>query len=260
MTVFARIALAFGALALLSGCFVTPGKFVSTLDIRADRSFTFTYTGEIIAMDMDKLGDSGVDDTPLGEELDGQDSVYRKIAFMPGGTESGDQKKPADDFSDTKPAEDGKSDEAKMTAIAAALSKEKGFRSARYVGDNKFEVDYAISGTLTHSFVFPFNIDAKLVFPFIAIELRGDDRVRVKAPGYANSADSRQNPMGGSDPASEAAAQALDGTFTLTTNAVIVSQNQEDGPTTGAAGQTIKWKVDPLTTEAPMAVLRFPAK
>jgi hypothetical protein len=263
---------------LLSACLVTPGTFDSTLDVRADRSFTFTYTGEVIALDTDKAmaratqdGDAqDGNDTP-----DGEDSVYQQIALKRTGLrgiglktaaatgKAGKPTPPApdaggDDFSDPGFA-DTADDKTRMEAIATALSKEKGFRSARYVGAGKFEIDYAITGSLTHAFLFPFNIDAQIVFPFIAIELRGEDRVRVKAPGYANSDTRPQGPFG-SDPAEENAAKALNGSFTLTTNAAIVSQNQEDGPSAVPGGQRIVWKADPLTREAPMAVLRFQGK
>jgi hypothetical protein len=53
------------------------------------------------------------------------------------------------------------------------------------------------------------------------------------------------------------AAKALDGTFTLTTDAEIVSQNQEDGAQDVAQGKRIVWKITPLTGEAPAATLKF---
>ena len=123
------------------------------------------------------------------------------------------------------------------------------------MGNHRFEIDYAISGRLTHAFLFPFNSDAQIVLPFVAVELRGDDRVRMKAPGYSNDYDKSQNPMGGNG-AGDDAAKALDGTFTLTTNAEIVSQNQEDGAQDTPQGKRIVWKVTPLTSEAPAATLR----
>ena len=90
---------------LLGACLLTPGKFDSTLDIRADRSFTFTYKGEVIALDMAKEMAKGMpsttEDTP-DTENSGED----------GG--SGDASEAADN-------------EAKMKAIAEALSKESGY-------------------------------------------------------------------------------------------------------------------------------------
>ncbi|QGP80229.1 hypothetical protein GL174_08815 [Sphingobium sp. CAP-1] len=230
----------------LSACLVTPGKFESSLDIRADRSFAFAYKGEILASDMGKDALSGAtpssdsSDAPEGEAETGP--TLMQIAAK------------EEDFSES----DAKGDEAQMQAIAAALSKEKGFRAARYVGNHKFEIDYAISGTLTHAFLFPFNIDAQIVLPFVAVELRGADRLRVKAPGFANAFDKSHGMggMGSMGGGNDEAAKALNGTFTLTTDAEIVSQNQEEGAQAIPQGKRIVWTVTPMTSEAPMATLR----
>ena len=241
MAVFLRAASALACCLMLGACLVTPGKFESTLDIRADRQFSFTYKGEIISSDMKGLGSSGED--LIGDDApEKKDSALHKTAMQTGSRGSFDNRSAA-------------GDEAQMQAIAAALSKEKGFRSARYMGNHRFEIDYAISGRLTHNFLFPFNSDAEIVLPFVAVELRGDDRVRVKAPGYSNGFDKSREPMGQSGPG-EDASKALDGHFTLTTDAEIVSQNQEDGAQNIAGGKKIVWRITPLTNEAPMATLR----
>ena len=241
MAVILRAASALACCLMLGACLVTPGKFESTLDIRADRQFSFTYKGEIISSDMKGLGAPGND--PVGDgSPEKKDSALHKTAMQKGHEEG---------FGGGSAA----GDEAQMQAMAAALSKEKGFRSARYMGNHRFEIDYAISGRLTHSFLFPFNSDAEIVLPFVAIELRGDDRVRVKAPGYSNGFDKSREPMGQSGPG-EDASKALDGHFTLTTNAEIVSQNQEEGAQSTADGKRIVWRITPLTSEAPMATLR----
>ena len=241
MAVFLRAASALACYLILGACLVTPGKFESTLDIRADRQFSFTYKGEIISSDMKGLGSSGED--LIGDDApEKKDSALHKTAMQKGSGGSFDNRSAA-------------GDEAQMQAIAAALSKEKGFRSARYMGNHRFEIDYAISGRLTHNFLFPFNSDAEIVLPFVAVELRGDDRVRVKAPGYSNGFDKSREPMGQSGPG-EDASKALDGHFTLTTDAEIVSQNQEDGAQNIAGGKKIVWRITPLTNEAPMATLR----
>lgn len=241
MAVILRAASALACCLMLGACLVTPGKFESTLDIRADRQFSFTYKGEIISSDMKGLGAPGND--PVGDgSPEKKDSALHKTAMQKGHEEG---------FGGGSAA----GDDAQMEAMAAALSKEKGFRSARYMGNHRFEIDYAISGRLTHSFLFPFNSDAEIVLPFVAIELRGDDRVRVKAPGYSNGFDKSREPMGQSG-SGEDASKALDGHFTLTTNAEIVSQNQEEGAQSTADGKRIVWRITPLTNEAPMATLR----
>ena len=236
---------ALAGLLALSACLVTPGAFESSLDIRADRSFALAYKGEILASDMGKSGLAGggpsTDDT--------QDDAEAAPTLMQIAARD-------EDFSDAVADGADKGDEAQMLAIAAALTKEKGFRSARYMGNRKFEIDYAMTGKLTHAFLFPFNIDAQIILPFVAVELRGDDRVRVKAPGFANGFDKSQGPAGMGNGAGDEAAKALNGRFTLTTDADIVSQNQEEGAQTTPQGKRIIWTISPLTSDAPAATLR----
>ncbi|GAA0333485.1 hypothetical protein GCM10009087_49650 [Sphingomonas oligophenolica] len=233
---------------VLASCVLTPGKFVSTLKIDADRHFTFTYVGEVIALqddDMTKgLGDMATPSPtdPASTDDDGTPTL-QQIALQKG------------DSADNPAAKKAAAD-AKNRAIATALSKEAGYRKVTYLGDGKFSIDYAISGTLDHGFVYPYNIDAEAVFPFIAVELRANNTVRMKAPGYANANDSK----GMSAPGMDKSASQLDGVFTLDTNAEIVSQNNEEGPVTTAGRKTVTWKVSPLTKDAPSAVLRMAAK
>lgn len=227
---------ALAALLSLSACLVTPGKFESSLDIRADGRFAFAYKGEIIASESGKEGMAPVE---AGGEAEAGPALLQIAAKE-------------EDFS----APEDKDEGAQMEAIAAALTKEKGFRSARYMGARRFEIDYAIDGTLTHAFLFPFNVDAQIVLPFIAAELRSDGRVRVKAPGFSNGFDKSAGPAGMAG-GGEDAAKALDGRFTLTTDAVIVSQNEESGAQSVPQGMRIVWTITPQTSEAPMAVLRL---
>lgn len=221
------LSLALAAPLILWSCVLTPGKFVSTLDIRADRSFAFTYVGEVYAIDMGK-------------------------EFTKGLKDSSDDKKPTDATGDeaSLKMDDGEDSEAKNRAIAEALSKEAGFRKVQYVGNGKFEIDYAASGKLTYPFLFPFSSDAEVIFPFVMVELRGADRIRVKAPAFG--ADSSKSSMSDAGKA----ANKVDGTFTLTTDAEIVSQNNESGAATAGGKKTITWRATPTTKDTPMAVLK----
>ena len=159
--------------------------------------------------------------------------------------EGGDKKDDAKAKADT---------DAKNRELAATLAKEAGFRKVEYVGDNKFVIDYQISGKLDHAYLFPYNLDAGIIIPFVAVELRANGTARVKAPGFANDSKDASGGMG-SD-ASKASAK-LDGTFTLDTDAEIVSQNNEDGVQTVNGRKTIVWKVTPLSQSAPTAVLKM---
>jgi len=226
-----RLTLALLAPLLLASCFLAPGKFTSTLTINADRSFTYAYLGEVYGLDMDQMMKDMPGDKPASTQP------------------AGWQKTPV------KPQADKPDADVANRAIADTLSKEAGFRKVEYLGNNKFAIDYQISGKLDHAFLFPYNIDAGIIIPFIAVELRANGTVRVKAPGFANDAKDQASAMSGGDAAK--AASKLDGVFTLDTDAEVVSQNNEEGAKTANGRTTIAWKATPLSSTAPMAVLRF---
>jgi len=242
MTFITRISAIILPLLALSACLLTPGKFTSTLDIRKDGAFTFTYKGEVILAEMKNKFNGMGDSKSSGDfdEADG-DTSTNNASYVRIAAESEDEK-----------AEDN---DAKMEAIAKALRKEKGYRSVSYMGDNTFEIDYAISSKLDHSFVFPFNPDAEAPFPFLAIEVRAGNKVRIKAPGFASEGKDSGGGMGGMAGGDEA--KEREGSFTLTTDAKIISQNQEDGAQDIEQGQQIIWAITPLTRTAPMAVLEL---
>lgn len=250
MTVrMSRLALVFLAPLMLVGCLLAPGKFTSNLTINADRTFTYSYVGEVYGFDMDDAmknmpGADSKDDKTDGVSLD-------KVSFGVGFQKKDGGKK--DDSADTKAALD-----AKNRAMAETLAKEQGFRKVEYLGDNKFMIDYQISGKLDHTFLFPYNLDAGIIIPFVAVEVRANGTVRVKAPGFANDSKDTAG-MGGMGADTSKTASKLDGVFTLDTDAAIVSQNNEDGAKTANGRTTIAWKATPLTGTAPMAVLKFPS-
>ncbi|MBX3563628.1 MAG: hypothetical protein KF730_03525 [Sphingomonas sp.] len=219
----------------LAACLFVPGKFTSVMTVHADRSFTYSYKGEVIAVDL-----AG----QMTKAMGGFAAAFSNTSDDATNTA-------APDTSPEDAAKEKAEQDAKYREIAAQLVKEAGYTVVEYRGDGKFYVEYAISGVLTHNFVFPYNQDTGLLFPFVAIELRGKDQVRIKAPAFAKQRDG-DNSMG----ASEEASANLDGTFTLITDAEIVSQNQEEGAKPVAAGKSITWKVSPTSEDAPTAMLR----
>lgn len=226
-----RIVAALAVPLLLTGCLLTPGKFTSDLRINADRSFTFAYRGEVIAVDPSRSMPTA---TPAADE-DAASAAQRKADLAKAEGEL----------------------ETKRRAVADALGKEAGYRSVTYVGKGKYLIDYAISGVLTHSFVYPFNLDGEVVFPFIAIEVRKDGAVRVKAPAFGDNSqgtpDMGMGAMGGQN----SSAALRDGVFTLTTDAEIVMHNNEDGIKPAGGAKALTWKVTPLTKDPPVAVLKL---
>lgn len=231
-------------LLVLSACLFQPGKFESALTIHKDRSFTYTYKGEVVAIDLEGMsGDLARSMPSPGAEDD--------AAVMDNSVLVADEETP-----EQKAEKKAKKDE-EYRELAAQLSKEYGYKTVEYRGDGVFFVDYAISGVLTHGFTFPFNQDAAMIFPWVAVELRGGDTVRVKAPGFAKADTSDMGPMGmgGGD-----APSRMDGSFTLTTDAEIVSQNNEDGAKAAGGRSVITWRITPRTEDAPMAVLKLNAR
>lgn len=221
---------------LLASCVFLPGKFDSALTIHRDRSFTFTYKGEVVAVDLQSMAGD----------------------FTTITAEGADKKKGKADRAESEAAKKAKRDED-YRKLAIELAKESGYRSVEYRGDGIFYVDFALSGTLDHAFVYPFNPDNEVILLWIAIELRGKDSLRMKAAGFArpDSAAAGMSGMGSSLAGSGIdAPNRMEGTFTLTTDAELLSQNNEAGAETIGSDKIVRWTVTAKTKDAPMASLR----
>lgn len=243
------MALALIAPMVLVGCAFSPGKFTSSLTVLADRSFTFSYQGEVIAVDLASEMAKGMGDAFKDEGEEKKDISATALLQAAAWQEEdaiGNESEPS---TDDDSAEDEAKKEAKFKAIGEALTKEAGYRSVTYKGEGVFLIDYTISGKLTHNFLWPYNLDAEVIFPFVVIELRGKDQVRVKAPAFGDN----DSPGKGKGEDSKA---KLDGTFTLVTDGELVSQNNEDGATSAGGRKSVTWKATPLSKDAPMAVVK----
>ncbi|MDQ4088194.1 MAG: hypothetical protein M3177_09350 [Pseudomonadota bacterium] len=217
-TKLARLLFLLAAPLLLASC-LTPGRFTSRLEIGRDRSFTFTYVGEAVVTDPG----SAIQITS-GE-----------------GTDVEQESRPPQELS-----------EADRQRVMAALAREVGYRSVEYVGENKFRIDYAISGRLDRSFVFPMNPDGMAIIPWVVVQVRRDGTAQVNAGAFGDSDGSPGNaaPPGGD------ANRHRRGTFTLVTDADLVRHNSEQRATPGGRS-TLNWEVTPEPRPAPTALLRF---
>jgi hypothetical protein len=234
-----RFAFVAAAALVLSSCILSPGKFVSTLHIGKDRSFTFTYVGEVILLDPAAAMQQGMQEGLAGAGND--DAV----------DEDGNSVAPAEPAAPAAPAAETAQSIAEAKAIAEALSKEVGYRSVEYLGHNKFQVDYAMTGRLDRSFVFPVNLDAKSIIPWLVVEVRTDRTARVKAIAFGDPDEGM-----GSAAKPDNQEKERSGTFTFTTDAELVMQNNEDGMAPGP-GTKVVWKVTPTSKTVPTAVVRF---
>jgi hypothetical protein len=234
-----RLAFLLAAPLLLASCLLSPGKFTASLDIRKDRSFTFAYQGEVLLLDPSE---------GIGKGMD-------KAVGQVGDADKGEKANGAEDQDRSVPARVTMSEapETQRKAILEALSKEEGYRSVEYIGGNKFKVDYQLSGKLDRNFVYPLNIDAMAIIPWIAIELRKDGTARMMAIAFGDS-NSMAGPAGSMKP--DSGSPGREGIFTFTTDANLVMQNNEDGTAPGP-GTKVVWKITPTTKAVPTAVVRF---
>ena len=269
---------------LLAACFYIPGKFTSTLDVRNDGKFAFSYKGEIVAFTgskmMEDLGkNEGVEETfeafcyddDKGESRDWteQEKVEQKKEWDAGAADRAKAKaESAKEEAEMMAAIMGFNlkDPKTVDAFIAKLTKQKGWNSVVHKGDGVFEVDYAITGTLDRDFTFPNIPDVITANPMVVVRVRKDNNVEVEAPGFGTDAQTSKsaNLMGviGQKAAKEGEENPLtaktDGTFTVTTSAEILTNNTEDGPImAGAKGKSLVWEVNPQTNKRPEALLKI---
>jgi len=272
----------------LAGCLLTPGKFTSTLDIRKDGAFTFAYTGEIHMLALSKLAEMGdkpgdaatfTPDPCTGPAPDGK---------APASATKDDDTRPCTDAEIAKQREDWQAAQNAMAAskqkeaqqrsamlggidptspkaaeeFATRLRHQAGWRRVDYKGDGVFDVDFAMTGRLTHDFAFPTLEKMPYAIPFVSVFRHADGTLRIDAPAFvgggSNSAAmlAQMGNSAGRDSTSHML-DWIDGQFTLTTDAAILANNTDDGPARDARGQALHWTVNARTSAAPTALLRL---
>lgn len=261
---------------LLAACFFIPGKFTSSMTVEKNGKFSFAYKGEIIAFPSDKAtGEKPTEATfepsCSTDEGDSRDCSAAEIAT---------QRKEWDEDSATRAArkkskekEEGEAamamlgfnpnDPKSIDAFIAKLRQQKGWRSVVHKGDGVFEVDYAISGTLDRDFVFPLIPDVALSPPFVVARVRNDNNVMIEAPGFGNKGEKTSSSAISAMAAGGGSSKpdfAIDGSFTVTTNAEILTNNTDAGPQADAsrAGwRTMNWPVTLQSKKVPETLVRI---
>ncbi len=267
---------------LLAACLVTPGKFLATLDLRKDGTFTYTYQGEIFVLGLSELmkasqkADEPFKPAPcFADDLETERPCTKEeIAQQKEGWEA-DNKAAAEkrkkeletakamlgglDPSDPKAAEE----------LAARLRRQAGFNSVTYKGNGIYEVDFRVSGRLDHDFAFPTIERMAQVVPFFVINRRADGTVRLDSPAL-NGDTNGAAPFGSmagiigaeagkgkdSDEAMPNLPQA-DGKLILTTDGTILANNTDEGPKTDPAGKRLEWIISPREKAGPMALVQL---
>jgi hypothetical protein len=262
---------------LLAACVLMPGKFTSSLDLRKDGQFSFAYKGEIhfvSASDLDDKKGSGSGavfqpqpcETASGEprkcstaEINKQMRDWEEQQKQAGAAQAEQMSAMMGgvDLSDPKAAQE----------FARKLARQHGWRSVKSMGKGRFDVDFAISGKLTHDFTFPVMEEYPLANPFVQVMLRQDGTARIVAPGFSNGA-AGSSPLralaqiGAMDEANKDKAKGpklprIDGTFAITTDGAIMANNTDEGPSATTSGSRLNWIVNDRTDSPPAALINL---
>lgn len=276
---------------LLTGCFVSPGKFDSELVLKKDNSFSFRYDGEILFLGLTQLAKMGAESetafTPEcfdEETFDTRDCTDEEKAAQREEWEAGraarveSERKKAEQLSKIMGGIDPNDPKA-AEELSKLLLRHKGWESVVHKGDGVFEVRFAISGDATHDFAFP-TLERIAVFePFVQFIQRKDRQIRVEAPRFAVNNESEPfggmtggmaglaamgsvlgstGPSDGEDGSANEpnpATTRLDGTFSIVTDGEILANNTDEGPTADPLGRRLTWIISPSTDTAPTALI-----
>jgi hypothetical protein len=265
--------------AVLTACFVLPGKFASTLDLRKDGRFSYSYKGEVWVMGLSKLSEMG--NTPAKFEpstcYDDNDNMSERECTK----EEIEAQKASWEIEQQAGAEKRKKEAEEMKALlggidpsdpkageelAARLRRQAGWKTVTYKGDGLYDVDFAIAGRIDHDFNFPTIERMAMVTPFVAVNRRADNSVRIDTPGFAAGGGS--NPMAamGGLAAMGAAGEdgdkgpkfpKVEGTFTITTDGKVLANNTDEGPQADTTGQRLIWTIDARNPAGPTALIKL---
>ncbi|MEM6856564.1 MAG: hypothetical protein AAF559_01725 [Pseudomonadota bacterium] len=271
---------------LLTGCFITPGKFTSQLVLGPDQDFTFTYDGEIFFLGLSQLAEMGegaetfepepcyVDNSfeereCTRNELEGQRAEWEAGAEQ----RAAEATQKAEQFSAMMGGIDPSDPEA-VAKFTELLLRQKGWDRVEDKGNGVFDVSYSLTGKLTHDFQFPVIEGVPSTNPFVQLYLRDGNVVRVNAPGF--SAQNDDNPMGAMmgglagmaglaalSPQGEGNGEqmpnipTIEGTFTIVTTGAmnIRANNTDEGANPTPKGETLTWDISPRTKATPTALI-----
>jgi hypothetical protein len=277
----AAVGLAAALSLLLAACLVSPGKFDASLDVRKDGRFTYSYKGEIFVLGLSELMKMGskAEQEPFKAICSAENDPDKERPCTK--EEIAEQKANWDEEQKSRAARDKKdqdmakamlggldpTDPKAAEELASRLRRQYGWNSVVYKGNGLYEVDFKITGTLTHDFAFPTIEKMPSVIPFFVINRRADGTVRLDSPALANDANGGQFGGLAQMAAAEAGAKAdggnipempqVDGRFTLTTDAEILANNTDEGPKADPLGKRLVWTITVREKAGPMALLQL---
>lgn len=285
---------------LLSGCLLIPGKFDSKMMLKKDGQYTFFYNGQMqifsddgkssggsrsVAFEPADLKCSSKIDNKTGEvtELDYEyygssdddpDAPYRYEDRECSEEEIAAKRKEHDDRMARRKKKDNEEkammgmifggaipgDDENLSKFAKQLAKYDGWNKVEYVGNNMFEVEYAISGRFDQTFSFPSIPSATMQFPFVQIIRRKGKELEILTPAMAGPggflgamAMKEKGGMGVPE------MSPIQGTFVIETDGEVLTNNSADGYVSDGANKVMTWKIDEESAlgESPRAIVKL---
>ncbi|TFI58646.1 hypothetical protein E2493_08345 [Sphingomonas parva] len=279
-----RIAAAAAVALLAWGCLLTPGRFDAALSVRRDGSFTYRYTGELVFVSPGSAA-AGIasEDEPFKPEdqvcYENEDDVLgdthdctpaeieqKRKEYEEGRADRLAEKKKQAEMTKAMLGGIDPSDPKTMEEFARRLQGHAGWKRVQHKANGVFDVDYELSGRLDHDFVFPVFPEIDMIIPFVKVVRLSGNRIRVLAPAFVQPKEGGWQGMGSAmqgavgaqaKGAAESWMKKPEGTFTLTTDAEILTNNTREGPARAAAGRSLTWTVGPLDASKPEALLQL---
>lgn len=273
------VALAAASSLALTGCLLSPGAFTSELQLMKDGTFSYSYDGEIQMLALSKLAQMADKPEEFKAECYDEEFEERECTLAETNEQRAEwdaaasqreakQKEEAENMKAFLGGIDPSNPEAAQE-LADKLARQRGWEEVTYKGDGLFDVDFRISGSMTHDFAFPVIEKMPMGNMFVTMVLRDGGQVRVDAPGFA--AQGGGNPMQGMMAGMAGLAQMSEGsegqdpgkivvpegTFTIVTDGRILANNTDEGPVAHSRGEALVWEISPRTEQAPTALITF---
>ena len=266
----------------LAACIVLPGKFATTLNLRKDGHFTYSYQGELVLLGLSRIAETMLKAKPAAAFeastcFKDDEETERPCTTAELATQREDwdtaqaaaAKKRQSDLADFRRVFGGidPTDPNAAAELTDRLSHQAGWKRVVYKGGGIFDVDVEITGMMDRDFAFPTIERMPGVLPFLAANRRNTAEVRIDSPlmqyaglgsagGAAMQVFAREKAglgANGSNPWAEF--PQTNGHFTLITDGVILSNNTEHGPKSVTGGKQLDWDINGTTLVAPMALI-----
>jgi len=265
----ARTALLLTAASALSGCFLQPGKFDATMTVLKDGRFTFAYEGEIVMAGMNDLADMAAaaeEQKPCKDDNTGKE---RECTAAERDARAAEEAQ-GQAMMQAMMGQADMADPQQMAEFAAVLERQAGWNSVEMVEQGVFEVSFSITSRMGHDFDFPTIEGMPMGSSFVQARLRDENRLKIDAPGFGGegSGNPMASMMGGmmgamasNGPATASASDTppvrpIEGTFSIMTNAQILTNNTDEGPQPASNGMAmLSWTITPGSMTGPAALL-----